>query len=372
LSFPFFSHDRPLYFLSGLIILIGFTSIDWYFSGIENFKLIAVRSVVVKLISLIGLFAFVKFKSDYNIYLIISIFSILGNNLINIFAVRKYFKFSLNGIKKHLKPLMYTFGTTIATSMYTILDTVLIGFFADEKSVGLYSASVKLTKISIPFILSSGTVLMPRISKLFGSEDFDSLNIVLNKSFSFIVIVATPVCLGLLMLAPQLIYVFSGPQFNDAILTMQILSPLTLIIGLGNFWGFQILFSAGKEREMLISVVIGMVVNLTLNIILIPIYKQNGAAVANVVSELMVTGSFMFFCLKIIKFKVSHQSLINNILASLPLIFVVLLFKMVTTNIYYQLFLSVFSFIALYFLIQVKLLKNSIVNELIFDYLKRR
>jgi hypothetical protein len=115
-----------------------------------------------------------------------------------------------------------------------------------------------------------------------------------------------------------------------------------------------------------------MVANLTLNIILIPIYRQNGAAIANVVSELMVTGSFMFFCLKIIKFKISHKSIINNILASLPLIFIVLFFKQLTANIYYQLILSVFSFMALYFLIQVKLLKNSIVNELIFDFLKRR
>ena len=187
ISFSFFSNDKSLYFLSALIILMGFTSIDWYFSGIENFKLIAIRSVSIKLVSLICLFLFVKVKSDYTIYLAISLFSILGNNIINIISVRKHITIAYQGTKKHLKPLMYTFGTTVATSMYTMLDTILIGFFADERSVGLYSASIKLTKISIPFIISAATVLMPRISKLFGSGDYTSLNLILNKSFNFIV-----------------------------------------------------------------------------------------------------------------------------------------------------------------------------------------
>jgi len=371
-SFSFFRNDKSLYLLSGLIIIMGFTSIDWYFSGIENFKLIAIRSVCVKVVSLIGLFLFVKVRADYNIYLVISLFSIVGNNIINIISVRKYIQLSFRGVKKHIKPLMYTFGTTVATSMYTMLDTILIGFFADDRSVGLYSASIKLTKISIPFIISSATVLMPRISKLFLSNDVDSLNAILNKSFNFIVIIATPVCISLMVLAPQLIYVFSGEQFNDAVLTMRILSPLTLIIGLGFFWGFQILIPAGKEREMLISVILGMVINLALNFILIPRYKQNGAAIANVISELAVTMAYMFFCIKVINFKISHKSLFNNILAAVPLIIIIFIYKSFVTNVYYQLFLSIISFGALFLFIQIKVLKNSVINELIVDLMKRR
>jgi O-antigen/teichoic acid export membrane protein len=371
-SFSFFSHDKSLYFLAGLIILMGFTSIDWYFTGIENFKLIAIRSVSIKAISLIGLYMFVKVRSDYNIYLIISLFAILGNNVINILSVRKYITLSANGVKKHFKPLMYTFGTTVATSMYTMLDTILIGFFADEKAVGLYSASVKLTKISIPFIISAATVLMPGISKLFAAHDFDALKTVLNKSFNFIVILATPICIGLLFLAPQLIYIFSGTQFNDAILTMQILSPLALIIGLGYFWGFQILIPAGKEREMLVSVILGMVFNLSLNCLLIPMYKQNGAAVANVISELIVTMAYMYFSFKVIPFTIGHKPLLFNLLATIPFIMVVVFCNRLGLNAYYTLLIDAFAFIGLYFIIQLKLLKNSVVNELLAGYLIKR
>lgn len=372
LAFSFFDHDRTIYLLAGLIIVLGFTSLDWYFTGVEKFKLIAIRSVVVKIISLIFLFVFVKTKADYGIYLAISVFSILGNNLYNLFSIRKNIKLSFKGFGNHLKPLMYTFGTTVATSMYTLLDTVLLGFFANDKSVGLYSASVKLTKISIPFIISSAIVLMPRISKLFGKNDMESLNIVLNKSFNFIVIVAVPVCFALMILAPQLIYVFSGSQFNEAIVTMRILSPLTLIIGLGYFWGFQILIPAGKEKEMLVSVLLGMGINLLLNFILIPIYKQNGAAVANVISEIAVTFGYMFFCLKVVRFKISHKSLVYNGIAALPLIFIALCVNKLVVNIYYQLILSGIMFFAIYFFIQIKLFKNSIVKEMMFSLIKRR
>lgn len=370
--FSFFDHDRPIYLLSGLIILLGFTSLDWYFTGIEKFKLIAIRSVVVKMLSLVGLFLFVKVKADFGIYLAISVFSILGNNLFNLYSIRKNIKISLKGINSHFKPLMYTFGTTLATSMYTLLDTVLLGFFANDKSVGLYSASIKLTKISIPFIISSAIVLMPRISKLFSIGDMESLNIVLNKSFNFIIIVAIPICFVLLILAPQLIYVFSGSQFNEAVLTMRILSPLTLIIGLGYFWGFQILIPAGKEREMLLSVIVGMIINLSLNMLLIPIYKQNGAAVANVVSELAVSITYMYFCLKVIHFKISHKYLYYNILASFPLVLIVVIFNKLISNVYYQLILSGISFFVVYLLIQVKIYKSSFVKDLMVSILKRR
>jgi O-antigen/teichoic acid export membrane protein len=371
-SFSFFDNDKSLYLLSALIILMGFTSIDWYFTGIENFKLIAMRSVSIKVIALISLYVFVKTRADYNIYLAISLFAILGNNGINLFSIRKLVALSHKGTKKHLKPLMYTFGTTIATSMYTMLDTVLIGFLADEKAVGLYSASIKLTKVSIPLIISSAQVLMPRISQLFAANDFEKLNPMLNKSFNYIVILAAPVCVGLIVLAPELIYAFSGPQFKDAVLTMQILSPLSLIIGLGYFWGFQILIPAGKEKEMLISVIIGMIFNLTLNIFLIPLYRQNGAAVANIVSEVVVTWAYMYFCFKVITFKIDHKPLLLNLLASVPIIAIVLFGRHLNFNAYCLLAVSSALYVLSYFIIQLKVIKNNFVTELTAVVLLKR
>jgi O-antigen/teichoic acid export membrane protein len=370
--FSFFESDRSLYFLAGSIVLMGFTSVDWYFSGIENFKMIAIRSVSVKALSLVGLFLFVKVRQDYNIYLIISLFSILGNNIINIYTIRKQISLSYKGAKKHIKPLMYTFGTSVATSMYTMLDTVLIGFFANDKAVGLYSASTKLTKISIPLVTSAATVLIPKISKMFGNKEYGDLKVILNKSFDFIVFLAVPICVGLMLLAPELMYVLSGSQFNEAIITMQILSPLTLVIGLGCFWGFQILIPAGKEKEMLISVTIGMVVNLALNCVLISLYKQNGAAVANIVSEIVVTAAYMYFCVKFLPFKISHKLLFTSIIGTVPAVALIIILKELKLNVYLMLIVSGISFLSIYLIMQIKIFKNNFLNELVSGYLSKR
>jgi len=371
-SFSFFDQDRSLYLMAGLIILMGFTSIDWYFSGIENFRLIAIRSVAVKLVSLFSLYLFVQTEGDYNIYLFISIVAILGNNIINVISVRKYIKFSSKGIRRHFKPLTFTFGTTLASSMYTILDTVLIGILSDEKSVGLYSASIRLTKISIPVIISSATVLIPMISKLFKVGDFVSLRPLLDKSFNFIVMLGTPMCIGLLFLAPELIFVFSSSQFSEAAFTMQILSPLTLIIGLGYFWAFQILIPSGKDKQLLISITIGMITNLIMNFILIPVYKQNGAAVANVVSELIITLCYMFFCYRTIPFRISHKPILLNLLATFPFIAISFYTRSLNLNVYVFLTINILLAIAIYFVIQATVLNRRLLKDLMGDLTNRK
>jgi O-antigen/teichoic acid export membrane protein len=371
MSFPFFDRDRSLYFFAGVFILMGFSSIDWYFAGIENFRLIAIRSVAVKLVSLVALYLFVQTSNDYNIYLFISIFAILGNNIINIWSVRKFIKLSSKGIKRHLRPLMYTFGTTVATSMYTMLDTVLIGMLSNEKSVGLYSASIRLTKISIPVIISAATVLMPRISKLFSLGDFDALRPLLTKSFNFIIILGVPICIGFLLLAPELIFIFSSPEFAAASTTMRILSPLTLIIGLGYFWAFQILIPSGRDRQLLISVMIGMILNLSLNFLLIPTYRQDGAAVANVVSELGVTLCYMYFCFRIIPFRISHKPVLLNLAATIPSILIAFYTRTLNLNVYTFLAVNVISFVVIYFAIQMLFLNRQTLKDLVGDLSKK-
>ena len=370
-SFSLFDTDSKLYLIAGMIVLMRFTSIDWYFAGIANFRLIAIRSVVVKLLSLLGLYFFVKDSDDYNLYLGISIFSILGNNIVNLISIRNYISFKGLQLKQHIRPLMYTFGTTIAVSMYTMLDTVLIGILANERSVGLYSASIRLTKLSIPVIISAATVLMPKISLLFKEHDFNALKPLLNKSFNFIAILSVPASVGLLFLAPELILAFSSSEFHDATLTMQLLSPLTIIIGLGYFWGFQVLTPAGKDREMLFAVLIGMTLNLGLNFTLIPRFRQDGAAVANIISELAVTLAYMYFCFRLIPVRIDHRPLLRNLMATFPFIGISLFLRTFDLNVYVFLVINLIFFGASYFLLQATILNKQIVKDLIGGVLKK-
>ncbi|MEI8109538.1 MAG: flippase [Chitinophagia bacterium] len=296
-SIPFFQSHIRLYLQAGLLVLLSFTYTDWFFSGLEAFKSITLRSVLIKIISLVLLYICVKTKNDYEPYLLIVVFSILGNQLLSFILSLRITKLQFNQLhfKKHVKPLFFLFSTTLAASIYTMLDTVLLGFLADNHSVGLYTASIKLVKLTIPIVTAMGVILIPSITRLFEAGAQQKLQELLSSSFEFLIFFAIPVSVALALLAPECILVFSGNQFTGSIPVMQILSLLPILIGFGHFYCFQILLPAGKTQHIFYAVVGGVVVCLLLNLLLVPHWKSIGAAIANVTTECVVTGGYIYY-----------------------------------------------------------------------------
>jgi len=145
-TIPFFQDHFQLFLLAGSLVLLSFSYTDWFFSGLEAFKSITLRSVIIKVVALLLLLVLVKTKADRIEYLFVIVFSILGNQLLSLAMCFRRTKFTLKGIqlRRHFQPLFYLFSTTLAASIYTMLDTVLLGFLSDDQSVGLYAAAVKL------------------------------------------------------------------------------------------------------------------------------------------------------------------------------------------------------------------------------------
>lgn len=317
-SFDHFAADRKLYLFSTSLILFGFSSIDWLYSGLEGFKLISLRSVAVKIISVISVFLFIKSSADHVIFLYISIFSVLANNIFNLLFLpgKASLKISGSNFKKHVKPLLYIFSTTVATSMYTVLDNVLLGLLSSEKAVGYYTAAVKLTKISLPFITSTGAVTLPALAEGFHGKD-ESIYPTLQKIFDFIIFFSVPISVGSFLMAYDFIIAFSGTDFLPALIPMQIMSVLPVLIGLGFFYGFQVLVPASKDKELLYSVLIGMVLGVSVNIVLVPLFGASGGALANVLTELIVTSAYIYFVRKNELFKPKLNVLYQTLLSSI-------------------------------------------------------
>lgn len=294
---PFFQQHYNLFLLSGTLVLLSFSYTDWFFSGLESYKNIALRSVVIKIISLILLVIFVQSKTDRALYLLVILFSILGNQLMSLFLCFRQTTFTLKGLqlRRHFQPLFYLFSTTLAASIYTMLDTVLLGFFSDDASVGLYAAAVKLVKLTIPVVTAMGVILIPLITREFHQQNFSAIRNLLDQSFRFLMFFSIPVCAGLALLAPELILLFSGKQFVEAIPVMRLLATLPLLIGLGHYYCFQILLPAGKTRQIFLSVLMGAITCLFLNWLLVPSLKSVGASIANIATEAVVTLCYAFF-----------------------------------------------------------------------------
>lgn len=361
---PFFSNNIQLYVYAAALIVLNFTSIDWLYTGLEEFKIISLRSASVKTLAIVLLYLFVHTKSDFSIYLAILLFSMLGNNIINIILAKSRvdFTFRKPALKVHFTPLFFLFATNMATSMYMILDTVILGFLSDDHSVGLYTAAVKLSKVMIPFVTSFGAIMVPKLSINFFEKNRDITNLLLKQSFHFIAFFSVPVSMGLFLLSPELIEIFSGSQFRQAETSMKILSLLPVIIGFGYFFSLQILVPVGKNRESFIAVFIGMIIGLSLNFILVPSMLDIGASIANVVCEFAVTLLYFYFVGK--GYSLPWFTLIRAVTASLVFIPVILFIRSTNLPVLVTAALGVFTCFIAYMLIQHFLFKDELLLKL--------
>lgn len=174
-----FSSDINFYILGCFLILSNVFTIEWYFQGIEQFKFITIRNLLVKTILTLLIFTLVKERSDVLIYFAIIVLGSVLNAIINfkyaLKIVRLDFKLDVKGLKRHVKPLFFIFSSIAFISVYTLLDTVILGFMTNAETVGLYSAGLKVSRIPIMFVGALGLVLLPKLSEQFHNGDRKSV-----------------------------------------------------------------------------------------------------------------------------------------------------------------------------------------------------
>lgn len=273
-----------------------FTAIGalWFYQGIEDFKYITIRTLVVRSLSLIALFFCVKDKSDLFYYAAISVVAGVGGNVFNFIRLRRFIDFHCLHIDelhplKHLKPALKIFVLNLVISIYINLDSVMLGFLKNETAVGYYVAATRITKSILGVVQSLGTVLLPRFSNLVSTNQMADFKNLSDKAISLIFATSLPLTVGLIFMASPLIHFFCGENFEPSILTLQIMAPIILFIAMSGIIGMQILYSLGKEKLVIMATLGGAITNFSLNWVLIPSYGQYGAGIATSIAEFVVT-----------------------------------------------------------------------------------
>lgn len=291
LSFEKFRTDRELYFIISSTILLSAIGMEWLYKALEQYKYITIRSLVCKIIALVSLFLLVKTKSDYVLYGAISIFAASASNICNFINVRKYIDIKPVGgynFRRHLKPVLVFFAMSCAATIYTNLDTVMLGFMTTDIDVGYYNAAVKIKNIMTGIVTSIGAVLLPRASYYLENNQKEDFHRITNKSLNLVVILAFPLMVFFIFFANEGILFLSGDAYIRAVPAMQFIMPTVLFIGMSNVLGIQMLVPMGKEKIVLYSEIAGAVVDVIINLILIPIMAAAGASIGTTVAELVV------------------------------------------------------------------------------------
>ena len=368
----YFSKEKLLFLTVGINLFLNIFNLDWFYQGLEEYKYITIRSVIIKSISIIILFIFVRTREDYIKYALINIIAISGNNLINMVNIRRFTSFTLKGlnIKKRIRPILVLLSIQVSVNIYINLGTTMCGILADEVSVGYYSNAVKINKIIVTVVTSISTILLPRLSFYIENNEVDRFNEIVSNVFKIIIFAGIPASIGMLFVSENIVNIMFGAEFMPAIKTMQILSPLIPILAIGNLFGTQVLMPIGEEKKLLASVVAGSIVNFTLNMILIPIYRENGAALATVTAELIVMIIQVRYALKFVKVKIEKKDLSAIIFSNLVMIICLVIIKLYIKGVFLNLIVSVLSAGIIYLLINIKM-KNTAFDDIVTQLKKK-
>lgn len=354
------------YFLAQLIQSIYLISvafdINWFFCGLQEFKVTITRSIFIKLITFISIFIFVKNENDVYKYIFILAFTTLLNQIILWPFLRKYTKFvkvKFNDIIKHLKPTMILFIPILATSVYRIMDKIMLGNMSDITQVGYYENAEKMLNIILSVVGALGTVTLPEMTYLYSKKKFYEFNSILVKSINLVFFIVFPVIFGFIVTADSLVYFYLGEGFWEAASLLKVLSISLLFSPISNIVRMQLLIPKNKDKEYILAVVLGAIINFSLNLILINKFNAIGASISTIVAEFVVALVQYLFIGKEISITKIAKNVFKFFVSSLVMFILILFVGKYLNNMLIRLIAQVILGALIYFILNINFIKNN-------------
>lgn len=299
------AENKTVAIIQSFYIIAVIFDISWFFQGVENFKTIIFRNLVVKIISLVVIFTCVKDNGDLLIYVFsLSGLTLLGNLTLWGYLPKYLIKVKISELRpfKGIKEIIILFIPTLALQIYSAIDKTMLGALTSRMSEnGYYEQSSKIISAALTAITSLSIVGLPRISQLFAEKEYKKVNESMRNSYRFVFFLSLPMMLGICAVSDILVPWFLGSSYSSCIMLLCVLSALFVIMGLSNITGFQYLVATDRQSVYSFSIVVGTVVNILLNWLLISKLLSLGAAIASVISEVLVLIIQLFYIIIIKK-----------------------------------------------------------------------
>lgn len=362
-----------LLWLGAFKLVFNFLLLDWLYRGLEEFKYITSRSIIVRSIYVISVFLLVREETDYVMYYFLSIAMIVVNAIINCSFARYYVSFCVKGIsyltlKKQLKSFLILGFYTILTSMYTTFNVVYLGFVAGDTQVGYYTTATKLYSIILSLFTAFTTVMLPRISSLLSEGDIQHFKALIGKSLSILITFSIPAIIFTVIFANQIILLISGDGYGGAVVPMRIVMPLILVIGLEQILVIQILMPMKKDKIIFINSIVGAILGVLLNIFFVRQFQSIGSSAVWLTCEIVILTLSFIGVKRALEFKFPFGELIKNILFYAPLILILCAAEHYLILPVLPLLMIGFGFTSIYVLFcQIVLFKGSATQILILN-----
>jgi len=291
--------------VGALKLLLNYMLIEWLYKGLEEFKYITYRTILIKILYVISIFIFVQERDDYQIYYLLTVLMIVLNSVVNLVYSQKYVSFRFKDVKvfKYAKSFFILGLYTLLNSMYISLNVTWLGFVSGETEVGYYTTASKLYNILIAVFSAFTGVMLPKMSALLAEGENDKFKLLLTKACNVLFSFSIPLIIFAIIYTPEIILIISGPNYEGAIMPMRIMMPLILIIGYEQILVIQTLMPLKKDRAIFKNSIVGAFTGILLNLFLVPRYESTGAALVWVSSEIIVLLCAQHFVTRYIKMK---------------------------------------------------------------------
>lgn len=298
---------RNMYIIQSIYLFAQIIDLSWFLMGIEEFKIISVRNIVVKFLGTVLIFLFVKKQTDLYLYVLILMLTAFIGNLILLPQLCHYIvRPDLSEIKfgKCIRRSMVFFVPTIASSVNQLMDKIMIGTITGSTyQNGIYEQPYKIIQMIVPVVTSLSVVMLPRVTQMYNSNDYDNIKGLLQKGIAFILSLSAPMVMGIISVSSVFIPLFLGSEYYDSIVIIQCMAPLIGLLGLNSIIGRACLMSKGNQWKYNIGVIVGAIVNISMNFLLISIIGALGAVITSIVSEFIILCIFIYYSKDLIEVK---------------------------------------------------------------------
>lgn len=295
----FITERRTVYWLQLMYVLSGLFDVSWFFYGMERFKLTTARSLISRGLIIVGVFLFVKTENDLAVYTGVMAGLFLLEQLMLVPCLGKFVhpvKITFADVKKHLVPNFKLFVPILALNLYHWTDKLMLGFFCDDSTISYYNYAESIINLPKGVIQALSAVLLPRFAYMVARNKLSECKKLMVGSMELVCFAACALCFGIVGVSPVFVPFFLGEAYRPTILLTIELAIVVLPMSISDAIQSQYLVPFKKDNLNMAAITLGAIVNIVMNLILIPIMGASGAVIGTLLAESTV---FVFLIVRI-------------------------------------------------------------------------
>lgn len=363
---------RIIIIIQSSTILLSTLGADWINTIFEDYKYLAIRYIVIQVFTLLLLYVCVKSDEDFYLYVVITILSSSGGNILNWFYIRKKIRFRIvkqMHFKEHIKPMLILFANNAASTIYLNSDITMLGLMTNDGIVGIYTIAARIYSLIKSIANSIVMVVLPRFSNMISQGKIEEYKKMISTLLAVMWFISVPMATGVIICAKSIIFVLAGKEFVAGTLALQLLGIAIPITCCSSVFVYAVLIPQRKEGTVLVATSIAAVVNLLANLVLIPLLTLYGAAITTLLAECIIFAYLLYYSLRTIEIHIEKNEVISVLIGCVGIVIICLAVKQLHMKALLELPVEIILSIIGYACIELKM-KNKTMIDILFGVRK--